>query len=68
VALRKAFILQPELQVTAIREVYENELGEMVRQHVELDQKIAAKADQGASEGALAPYRKRQQAQRTCPP
>lgn len=41
-ALRRSFMTQPEVQIAAIREVYEDGLGELMRQHAELGNKIAA--------------------------
>lgn len=40
-ALRRSFMTQPEVQIAAIREVYEDGLGELMRQHAELGNKIA---------------------------
>nr|WP_259422226.1 hypothetical protein [Ralstonia pseudosolanacearum] len=39
-ALRRSFMTQPEVQIAAIREVYEDGLGELMRQHAELENKI----------------------------
>ncbi|MEF9386099.1 hypothetical protein V4890_10785 [Ralstonia solanacearum species complex bacterium KE056] len=39
-ALRRSFMTQPEVQIAAIREVYEDGLGELMRQHAELESKI----------------------------
>ncbi|AXW64139.1 hypothetical protein CJO94_20625 (plasmid) [Ralstonia solanacearum] len=41
-ALRRSFMTQAEVQVAAIREVYEDALGELMRQHTELKDKIGA--------------------------
>lgn len=41
-ALRRSFQTQAEVQVAAIREVYEDELGELMRQQVKLEQATGA--------------------------
>lgn len=42
-ALRRSFQTQAEVQVAAIREVYEDELGELMRQQVKLEQATGAR-------------------------
>ena len=59
-ALRRSFVTQPEVQIAAVREVYEDALGEWVHEHAELERKIDAMQGSGtASERALTPHRTR---------
>ena len=58
-ALRRSFQTQSEVQVAAIREVYEDELGDLMRQQQKLDQAIKAQVRAGKSAEALAPQRDR---------
>jgi len=59
-ALRRSFITQPEVQIAAVREVYEDALGEWIHEHAELEQKIGAMQAAGTTpEHALAPHRAR---------
>ncbi len=60
-ALRKSFVSQPELQITAVREVYEDALGSLLRQEVTLEREIAQKQSKGVRENKLAPQRVRLQ-------
>ena len=56
--LRKAFVTQPEVQIAAIREVYEDALGDWVREHAELEHEIGALQASGTTPvRALAPHR-----------
>ncbi|PMS09007.1 hypothetical protein FNF07_27940 [Trinickia caryophylli] len=41
-ALRRVFITQPEVRIAAVREVYEDALGELLREHAELERKLGA--------------------------
>ena len=59
-ALRQAFMTQPELQVAAIREVYEDGLGDCVQEHAELERKIGAmEAAAKMPASALMPHRRK---------
>jgi len=58
-ALRRSFQTQPEVQVAAIREVYEDELGDLMYRHQQLEQMIEVQARTGKSTAALAPQRER---------
>jgi hypothetical protein len=60
-ALRKTFVSQPELQIAAVREVYEDALGSLLRQQVKLEQEIDQKQRRGAGDDTLAPQRERLQ-------
>jgi hypothetical protein len=60
-ALRKAFVSQPELQITAVREVYEDALGSLLQQQVKLAHEIEQKQAKGAGDDTLAPHRERLQ-------
>ena len=53
-ALRRSFQTQPEVQVAAIREVYEDELGHLMYQHQKLEKSIAVQGRAGKSAQALA--------------
>ncbi len=54
-ALRKSFMTQPEVQVAAIREVYEDALGELMRQHAELKKSIDVRQEGATPVRALVP-------------
>lgn len=58
-ALRRSFQTQPEVQVAAIREVYEDELGHLLYQHQKLEKSIAVQVRAGKSAQALAPRQER---------
>jgi hypothetical protein len=58
-ALRKAFVSQPELQITAVREVYEDALGTLLQQQVKLTHEIEQEQAKGAGDDTLAPHRER---------
>jgi hypothetical protein len=58
-ALRRSFQTQPEVQVAAIREVYEDELGDLMGRHQTLEQAIGDQVRAGKSSAALAPQRER---------
>jgi hypothetical protein len=58
-ALRRSFQTQAEVQVAAIREVYEDELGDLMRQRHDLEQVIKVQVRAGKSVEALAPPRER---------
>jgi hypothetical protein len=61
-ALRNAFVLQPNLQVAAIREVYVDDLGERVLEHLKLQHQVATMSYECASDSVLAPHCERLQA------
>lgn len=57
-ALRRSFTTQPEVQIAAVREVYEDALGEWVQQHAELERKVGAMESSGTTPvRALMPHR-----------
>ncbi|WP_206956659.1 hypothetical protein [Trinickia acidisoli] len=57
-ALRRSFMTQPEVQIAAVREVYEDALGEWVQQHAELERKVGAMESSGTTPvRALMPHR-----------
>lgn len=59
-ALRRSFTTQPEVQIAAVREVYEDALGEWIHEHAELERKIRALQAGGTTpERTLAPHRTR---------
>lgn len=58
-ALRRSFQTQPEVQVAAIREVYEDELGDLMRKQLKLEQAIDVQVRAGKSAEALAPQQER---------
>jgi hypothetical protein len=59
-ALRRAFMTQPEVQISAVREVYEDALGELVQEHAELERKIGLMPTSGTSAvRALTSHRER---------
>jgi hypothetical protein len=59
-ALRRAFLTQPEVQISAVREVYEDALGELVQEHAELEHKIGVMQASGTTPvRALTPHRER---------
>jgi hypothetical protein len=58
-ALRRSFTTQPEVQVAAIREVYEDALGELILKHAKLEQEIGAQLNIGTPARALVPQRER---------
>ncbi len=60
-ALRKAFVSQPELQIAAVREVYEDALGSLLQQQVKLEREIDQRQAKGAGDDTLAPQRERLQ-------
>ena len=56
--LRKAFVTQPEVQIAAVREVYEDALGDWVREHAQLEHKIGVMQASGTTPArALTPHR-----------
>lgn len=59
-ALRRSFTTQPEVQIAAVREVYEDALGEWVHEHAELERKVGAMESSGTTpERSLMPHRAR---------
>ena len=56
-ALRRSFQTQAEVQVAAIREVYDDELGDLMRKQVKLEQSIDAQVRAGKPEPAIAAQR-----------
>ncbi|MGF6483121.1 hypothetical protein [Paraburkholderia sp. JPY419] len=56
-ALRQSFITQSEVQVAAIREVYEDTLGEWMHRRVELERKIGVMESTGMAARAIWPHR-----------
>ncbi|MBW8831259.1 MAG: hypothetical protein JF606_17915 [Burkholderiales bacterium] len=61
-ALRRSFMTQPEVQIGAIREVYEDALGELMRMRVKLEDAISAQ--QRASKPAPELDQKRERLQK----
>ncbi|WP_231654706.1 hypothetical protein [Ralstonia solanacearum] len=67
-ALRRSFMTQPEVQIAAIREVYEDGLGELMCQHAELRNKLGERGRRiseqqrmGTPARALVPQRRQLQ-------
>ena len=59
-ALRASFMTQPQVQIAAVREVYEDALGEWVHEHAELERKVGRMEASGTTpEHALMPHRMR---------
>jgi hypothetical protein len=56
-ALRRSFMTQPEVQVAAIQEVYEDALGRLVRKHAKLGRTLHAPQPAGTPARALDPRR-----------
>lgn len=58
-ALRQSFMTQAEVQIAAVREVYEDALGDLVREYLETESKITAHQNAGAPAHLVQPMHHR---------
>jgi hypothetical protein len=57
--LRRSFLTQPEVQVAAVREVYEDAIGELLRRRAGMQEELDAQLEAGTPMRALAPDQSR---------